>query len=343
MPAFAGPTSRASDTAHPSPERRRLPDARRQRASGTGPRALARLSSGGCGLRPAASPCAGWPGISPAQSSQRSACFAPRRASVKSGASSRPFPRRLRVPQLSQTSTVFLAKVAPPRLQSGVSAGDRRWVVRILRERFAPREFVLRISSADRVPGDDAERRSSCSKATRPGRSCWRRRCAFSQPEVIGLELELPRFDLSLASRRATENGDRPRGGGRGPRRRARPEGRDDHAGGGRRRRLAEPDPARGDRRPGDRPHRPADSGRRPARRRPRADLGRADGGRRRLRRRGVARGRGRRRGRVSHRADRAADLPLGRGVRVPARRADAAPRSSAGRSTPSARSTRAC
>ncbi len=141
-------------------------------------------------------------------------------------------------------------------------------------------------------------------------------------PDVIGLELDLPRFDLSLEHRRATRNAVVHEAAAAIRAARARPEGGDDHAGGTRRRRLAEPDPARGDRRQGDRPHRPPHPGRRPVRRRPRADLGRAHGGRRRVRREGVARGRRRRRGRVPHRADRAAHLPRGRRVRVPRGRA---------------------
>ena len=138
-------------------------------------------------------------------------------------------------------------------------------------------------------------------------------------PDVIGIELELPALrPLARAPARDGERG-RARGGGGDPRARPRAEGGDDHAGGPRRRRLAEPDPPRGDRRQGDRPHRPADPRRRAVRRRPRADLDRADGRRRRLRREGVARGRGRRRGRVPHRADRAPRLPRRRRVRVPA------------------------
>ena len=89
-------------------------------------------------------------------------------------------------------------------------------------------------------------------------------------PDVIGLELELPRFDLSLESRRATKNARRARGCRGDPRARPRAEGRDGDAGDARRRRLAEPDPARGDRRQGDRPHRPPHPGRRAVRRRAR-------------------------------------------------------------------------
>ena len=64
------------------------------------------------------------------------------------------------------------------------------------------------------------------------------------------------------------------------PRAWARPEGGDDHAGRSRRRRLAEPHPAGGDRRPGDRADRSPHSGCDSARRRARADLDRAYGGR---------------------------------------------------------------
>ena len=50
------------------------------------------------------------PGICPAQLSQRSACFEPRRASVKLRRSVAPFPSAISLPQLSQTSTVLRAK-----------------------------------------------------------------------------------------------------------------------------------------------------------------------------------------------------------------------------------------
>ena len=81
-------------------------------------------------------------------------------------------------------------------------------------------------------------------------------------PEVLGIELEIARFDLSLANRRATENAVCAEAAAADARDRARDQGGDDHAGGRRRRRQPEPDPARGDRRQGDRPHRPADPGR---------------------------------------------------------------------------------
>ena len=110
-------------------------------------------------------------------------------------------------------------------------------------------------------------------------------------PDVCGLELELEHYDLSLENRRRTDNevvlaaaramveaGLRHQGG-------------DDHARGCRRRRQPQHDPARADRRQGDRPHRPADPGSAAGRRRALPDLGRADGRRRRLRRRGDARG----------------------------------------------------
>ena len=86
--------------------------------------------------------------------------------------------------------------------------------------------------------------RSSCSRETRPDRSSSRRALRTLAPDVIGLELALPRFDLSLANRRADEERGRPRGCAGDPGARARSEGGDDHAGDTRRRRLAEPDPA---------------------------------------------------------------------------------------------------
>ena len=144
----------------------------------------------------------------------------------------------------------------------------------------------------------------------------------------------LLRFDLSLENRRGDGERGRPRGGCRDPRARPRAEGGDRDAGDARRRRLAEPDPPRGDRRQGDRPHGPPDPGVFADRRRARADLDRAHGRRRRLRRDGVARRRGRRRGRVPHGADRAARSAMRSPSSRSARRSGAAPRSSAGRST---------
>jgi hypothetical protein len=54
---------------------------------------------------------AGRPGIVPAQSSQRSACFAPRRASAYVTRIVAPFPSPTSLLQLSQTSTVLRATV----------------------------------------------------------------------------------------------------------------------------------------------------------------------------------------------------------------------------------------
>jgi isocitrate/isopropylmalate dehydrogenase len=83
-------------------------------------------------------------------------------------------------------------------------------------------------------------------------------------PDVIGLELGFPRYDLSLENRRATENAvvheaaAAIREHGLGLKAATiTPE----EAGDGR---LAEPDPARGDRRAGHRPDRPPHPGRRP-------------------------------------------------------------------------------
>ncbi len=49
-------------------------------------------------------------------------------------------------------------------------------------------------------------RRSSCWKGTRPGRNCSTKRCVCIAPDVIRIEFDLPRYDLSLANRRATQN-----------------------------------------------------------------------------------------------------------------------------------------
>ena len=111
-------------------------------------------------------------------------------------------------------------------------------------------------------------------------------------PSVLGLDLELVRFDLSLENRRVTSNQIVTDAAAGDARRRARPEGGDDHPRGGRRRRLAQPDPSRTGRRKGDRQDRSPTPGRHTDRRRPLPDLGGADGRRGRLWRRGVPRGR---------------------------------------------------
>ena len=111
-------------------------------------------------------------------------------------------------------------------------------------------------------------------------------------PEVLGLEVEIRRIDLSLANRRATRNAVCAEAAEAMLRDRARPQGGDDHARGRRRRRQPEPDPPRSDRRQGDHAHRSPDPRGHPGRRRPSPDRGLPDGGRRRLRRRAVARGR---------------------------------------------------
>ena len=158
-------------------------------------------------------------------------------------------------------------------------------------------------------------------------------------PDVTGLPLELERHDLSLENRRSTRNRPSSR-----PRRpscpRLRPEGRHHHPGGRRGRRQPERPPARGHRRQGHHPQRPPALRRAADRGHPRADLDRADGGRRRLQRPRVPRGRRRRRGRLARRAHLAPHLPGGRRVRLPqARRMHATV--FGGPSGPSRRSTR--
>ena len=101
-------------------------------------------------------------------------------------------------------------------------------------------------------------------------------------PEVCGVAVELEHHDLSLERRRETENAcvsdaaAAMREAGFGVKAATvTPEGTG-------RRRLPQPDPARGGRRQGDHPHRPAHPGRGRARvRRALPDLGRAHGGRR--------------------------------------------------------------
>ena len=81
----------------------------------------------------------------------------------------------------------------------------------------------------------------------------------------------------------------------------------------------------------------------RPGRRHSRADLGRAHGGRRRLRRQGMARGRRRRRNRLPHRNDLAQRVPLRRRVCVRPRQERWVPKFSAARSIRSAPYTKGC
>ena len=115
MPAFAGPTSRASGI-HPilcvgpaGPSRR---------AGGASGLVSSRIhaEAAAFGRRPRRA--AARPGILPAQPSQRSAAFAPLRASVYVTRIAAPLPSSTSLPQLSQTSTVLRANLLPP----GVSA-----------------------------------------------------------------------------------------------------------------------------------------------------------------------------------------------------------------------------
>ena len=98
-----------------------------------------------------------------------------------------------------------------------------------------------------------------------------------------------------------------------------------------------------GDRRQGDRADRPPHPRRAPGGRHPRADLGRADGGRRRLRRQGMARDRRTAtRSPIAPNASSARSAGWSPSTRSSTRGAPAL-RCSAARSTPSARSTKAC
>ena len=143
-------------------------------------------------------------------------------------------------------------------------------------------------------------------------------------PDVIGLDLRLDRFDLSLASRRATGNEIVHEAARAIAILRPRRQSGHDHAREQRRRRLAESDPPREGRRQGDHPHRPSDP-RSHALRRPSCTRSRscewpsrtptAQRSRARASRRA-------RRGRLPHRADHARHLPRCRRVRLPHRRA---------------------
>ena len=100
-------------------------------------------------------------------------------------------------------------------------------------------------------------------------------------PELLGLALELERFDLSLENRRRTENGvcheaaAAMADAGLGLKAATiTPEGADDVG-------SPEPHDPRGDRRQGDRPHRSPHPRRHPGGGRPPPDLGLPDGGRR--------------------------------------------------------------
>ena len=170
---------------------------------------------------------------------------------------------------------------------------------RLRRGRGARRAGILRPGGeADREAGASAIGRAAVAdgpirivvlEGDQTGQELLEAALTVIDPAVVGLELELERFDLSLEHR----GGPRTRlhrGRGGDARRRARAEGGDDHAGGSRRRRQPEPVDPRGDRRDRDRPDRPADPRRHPDRRRPSPDLDLPDGRRRRLRSRAVAR-----------------------------------------------------
>ena len=139
-------------------------------------------------------------------------------------------------------------------------------------------------------------------------------------PAVCGVPLEFEHYDLSLENRRRTGN-EVVLAAARAMREAGlRDQGRDHHARGRRRRRQPEQDPARGGRRPGDHPRRPADPGCEPGRGRSPSDRGRAHGGRRRLRRRGAARGEDGDEVGVPDRARAPLGVPRGRRVLVPDR-----------------------
>ena len=183
----------------------------------------------------------------------------------------------------------------------------------------------------------------SCSRATRRARSCSSRRCGCSTPTSAASRSSSSTTTSRsrTAAARTTRSCWRPRArcveAGFGIKAATiTPEGADDV--GSPNKILREEVDGKVIIRAGP-PHPGRDAGRR----RPPPDLGRAHGGRGRLRRRGAARAAERRRGRVPHRAGASLDLPRGRRVLVPD-----APRArtracTAGRSGPSARCTRGC
>src|SRR5580765_7132569 len=82
-----------------------------------------------------------WPGIFPAHASQRSACFEPRRASVKLIRITAPFASSTSLPQLSHTSLVtratdFLLEFAAVSRVSLAKAVE-------IRPRLSPAEFSM--------------------------------------------------------------------------------------------------------------------------------------------------------------------------------------------------------
>ena len=145
------------------------------------------------------------PGVFPAQLSQRSACFAPRRASVQVRRSVAPFPSPTSVPQLSHTNTVLRAILS---VLSVLVAG-----------RELPSEFIVSYYAES---NDCSARRGGISRTgydpavdsrtivilegDQTGQELLEEAVRVLDRDVIGVEFDLPRFDLSLENRRATEN-----------------------------------------------------------------------------------------------------------------------------------------
>src|SRR5262245_9629984 len=152
-----------------------------------------------------------WPGIFPAQASQRSACFDPRRASVKLIRMTAPFASSTSLPQLSHTSLVTratdfllefgvsgcwsLANVHGIRLRHTSAGFSDHSGVEILVRSYALVSASVQTKTIVVLEGDDT------------GQELLEESLRVLAPEVIGLELEFPRFDLSLEARRETQNG----------------------------------------------------------------------------------------------------------------------------------------
>ena len=188
-------------------------------------------------------------------------------------------------PRLSGTSLLHLSHTRMafvPRISScltGKDAAETRGnaAKKTVRAFLVKTRFVVSPRADDRDPRGRPDR----ARALEEGSPCARR-------DVPGSSSSRPLRPFARGTSRDTERS-RSRGGCGDPRARFRPEGRDGDAREGGRRRVAEPDPPRGDRWQGHRPHRPPHPWGCSVRRRARADLRRPHGRRRRVRREGVA------------------------------------------------------
>src|SRR5215471_10058372 len=155
------------------------------------------------------------PGILPAQLSQRSACFAPRRASVYVTRITAPFPSSTSFPQLSHTSTVFRATVLLLR-KGDFRAKAYRNHVATMRAPVSAEFPQMKLSHScahlsfrtlATIAAMRDERTIVVLDGDETGQELLEESLRVLEPDVIGVELEFPRFDLSLERRRETDNG----------------------------------------------------------------------------------------------------------------------------------------